>query len=119
MSKEIKVTITISVDKTELDEAIKEMERLHELQEKVNSPLQERLANKDVSKTILPGLTEEQNEYLEELHIKAIDTAQSFFEDYANTRKDAYSELAKAELAKARAYFYLGNFEEDPRDREM
>ena len=37
MNKEIKVTITISVDKTELDEAIKEMERLHELQGKVNS----------------------------------------------------------------------------------
>ena len=36
INKEIKVTITISVDKTELDEAIKEMERLHELQEKVN-----------------------------------------------------------------------------------
>ena len=36
MNKEIKVTITISVDKTELDEAIKEMEKLHELQEKVN-----------------------------------------------------------------------------------
>ena len=68
---------------------------------------------------MLPGLTEEQNEYLEALHIKAIDTAQSFFEDYANTRKDEYSELAKAELAKARAYFYLGNFEEATRDREM
>lgn len=38
MNKEIKVTITISVDKTELDEAIKEMERLHELQKKVNRP---------------------------------------------------------------------------------
>lgn len=38
VNKEIKVTITISVDKTELDEAIKEMERLHELQEKVNRP---------------------------------------------------------------------------------
>lgn len=47
MNKEIKVTITISVDKTELDEAIKEMERLHELQEKVNRALQERLANKE------------------------------------------------------------------------
>ena len=78
MNKEIKVTITISVDKTELDEAIKEMERLHELQEKVNRPLQERFANKEVSKTMLPGLTEEQNEYLEELHIKAIDIAESF-----------------------------------------
>ena len=36
--KEAKLHITISVDKTELDEAIKEMERLHELQEKVNRP---------------------------------------------------------------------------------
>ena len=38
INKEIKVTITISVDKTELDEAIKEMERLHELQGKINKP---------------------------------------------------------------------------------
>ena len=38
LNKEIKVTITISVDKTELDEAIKEMERLHKLQEKINKP---------------------------------------------------------------------------------
>ena len=37
---------------------------------------------------MLPGLTKEQNEYLEELHIKAIDTSQLFFEDYTNTRKD-------------------------------
>ena len=106
MNKEIKVTITISVDKTELDEAIKEMERLHELQGKVNIV---------PSMNMLPGLTEEQIEYLEELHIKAIDTAQSFFEDYANTRKDEYSELAKAELAKARAYLILGNFDPDAR----
>ena len=68
---------------------------------------------------MLPGLTEEQNEYLEELHIKAIDTAQSFFEDYTNTRKDKYSELAKDELAKARAYLILGNFDPDARFCEM
>ena len=115
LNKEGKLTITISVDTTELDEAIKKTKELLELQEKVNRPLQERLANKEVSKTMLPGLTEEQNEYLEELHIKAIDTAQSFFEDYANTRKDEYSELAKAELAKARAYLILGNFDSDAR----
>lgn len=47
MNKEIKVTITISVDTTELDEAIRKMQELHELQEKVNRPLQERLANKE------------------------------------------------------------------------
>ena len=45
MNNEIKVTITISVDKTELDEAIKEMERLHELQEKVNSNSNVEMAN--------------------------------------------------------------------------
>ena len=38
INKECKLTITISVDKTELDEAIKEMERLHELQGKINKP---------------------------------------------------------------------------------
>lgn len=64
---------------------------------------------------MLPGLTEEQNECLKELHIKAIDTAQLFFEDYANTRKDEYSESAKAELAKARAYLNLGDFDPDAR----
>lgn len=64
---------------------------------------------------MLPGLTEEQNKYLEELHIKTIDIAESFFEDYANTRKEEYSEAAKAELAKARAYMILGNFHPDAR----
>ena len=68
---------------------------------------------------MLTGLTEEQNKHLKELHIKAIDTAQSFFEDYANTKKDEYSELAKAELAKARAYLILGNFDPDARLCEM
>jgi len=38
MNKELKVKITISVDKTELDEAIQKMKELHELQEKVNRP---------------------------------------------------------------------------------
>lgn len=106
INKENLVKIIISVDITELDEAIRKMQELHELQEKVNIV---------PSMNMLPGLTEEQNEYLEELHIKAIDTAQSFFEDYANTKKDEYSELAKAELAKARAYLILGNFDSDAR----
>lgn len=35
---------------------------------------------------MLPRLTEEQNKHLEALHIKAIDDAQSFYEDYANKR---------------------------------
>ena len=37
LNKECKLTITISVDTTELDKAIEKMEKLHELQEKVNS----------------------------------------------------------------------------------
>ena len=36
--KDLKVTITILVDKTELEEAIQKMKELHELQEKVNRP---------------------------------------------------------------------------------
>lgn len=38
MNKELKINVTISVDKTELDEAIQKMKELHELQEKVNRP---------------------------------------------------------------------------------
>lgn len=68
---------------------------------------------------MLPGLTEEQNEYLEALHIKAIDDAQSFYEDYANTRNQKYSEIAEGELAKARAYLTLGDFKPDARLFEM
>ena len=36
MIKEAKLNITISVDTTELDTAIRKMQELHELQEKVN-----------------------------------------------------------------------------------
>lgn len=36
LNKEGKLTITISVDTTELDEAIKKMKELLELQEKIN-----------------------------------------------------------------------------------
>lgn len=36
INKECKLTITISVDTTELDTAIRKMQELHELQEKVN-----------------------------------------------------------------------------------
>ena len=68
---------------------------------------------------MLPGLTEEQNKELKSLYVKAIDYAQSFHEDYVNTKKSEYAELAKCELVKARTYFNLGNFEEDPRYYEM
>ena len=38
LHKEAKLSITFSVDTTELDEAIKKMKELHELQEKLNRP---------------------------------------------------------------------------------
>ena len=38
LQKEAKLSITFSVDTTELDDAIKKMKELHELQEKVNRP---------------------------------------------------------------------------------
>lgn len=38
MNKETKLNITISVDTTELDIAIRKIQELHELQEKVNRP---------------------------------------------------------------------------------
>ena len=45
LQKEAKLIITFSVDTTELDEAIKKMKELHELQEKVNSNSNEEMAN--------------------------------------------------------------------------
>ena len=45
LQREAKLSITFSVDTTELDEAIKKMKELHELQEKVNSNSNEEMAN--------------------------------------------------------------------------
>ena len=45
LQKEAKLSITFSVDTSELDEAIKKMKELHELQEKANSNSNEEMAN--------------------------------------------------------------------------
>ncbi|WP_127010564.1 hypothetical protein [Veillonella sp. CHU594] len=67
----------------------------------------------------LINLTKKQNEQLKALHIKAIDDAQAYLKSYVITRSRKDSELVECELAKAKAYWELGNFEEDPRYREM
>lgn len=68
---------------------------------------------------MLPGLTEEQNSYLEALHIKALDDALELYRKHGKTRNHRYFEMGEAELAKARAYLKLGDFDPDVRLCEM
>ncbi len=68
---------------------------------------------------MLPGLTEEQNEYLEALHIKAIDDSIELCRKYHKTKNHKYFEKGEGELAKARAYLKLGDFDPDARLCEM
>nr|DAR14533.1 MAG TPA: pre-rRNA processing protein [Caudoviricetes sp.] len=68
---------------------------------------------------MLPGLTEEQNEYLEALHIKAIDDAIELYRKHGKTRNHRYFEMGEVKFAKARAYYELGDFDPDARLCEM
>lgn len=68
---------------------------------------------------MLPGLTEEQNNFLEALHIKAIDDAIELYRKHGRLKNRKYFEMGEAELAKARAYLKLGDFDPDPRLCEM
>ncbi len=68
---------------------------------------------------MLPGLTEEQNSYLEALHIKAIVDAIELYRKHGKTRNRRYFEKGEEELAKAKAYLELGNFDPDARLCEM
>ena len=68
---------------------------------------------------MLIKLTKEQNEELKALHVNAIDEAERALKFYRMSNLCKYLVLAKCELAKARAYLDLGNFEEATRYREM
>ena len=68
---------------------------------------------------MLPGLTEEQNSYLKALHIKAIVDAIELYRKHGKTRNRRYFEKGEEELAKAKAYLELGNFDPDARLFEM
>ena len=68
---------------------------------------------------MLPGLTEEQNDYLEALHIKALNDAIKLYRKYHGPASRKYFEMAEVELAKARAYLKLGDFDPDARLCEM
>lgn len=67
----------------------------------------------------LIGLTEEQNKELKALHVKATDNAEMLYKTYRVCKLRKYLTLAECEVEKARAYWELGNFDEDARYREM
>lgn len=67
----------------------------------------------------LINLTEEQNEQLKALHVKATDEAEMLYKIYQTCKLRKYLTLAECEVEKARAYWELGNFDEDVRYREM
>ena len=64
---------------------------------------------------MLDGLTKKQNEGLKALHVNAIDEAERFLKFYRMSNLRKYLVLAKCELAKARAYLNLGDFDPDAR----
>ena len=68
---------------------------------------------------MLPGLTEEQNEYLEALHIKAVIEAIELYKQYSHNRDRKYFEMGEVKFAKARAYYELGNFDVHAKPCEM
>ena len=66
----------------------------------------------------LTNLTKEQNKELESMHIQAINEAERLLKIYRMSNLRKYLTLTKCELAKAKAYWELGNFEKDPRFHE-
>ena len=66
----------------------------------------------------LINLTKEQNEELKALHVKATDNAEMFHKTYRMSKLRKYLTLAECEVEKARAYWELGNFDEDARYRK-
>lgn len=68
---------------------------------------------------MLIKLTKEQNEGLKALHVNAIDEAERSLKFYRMSNLRKYLVLAKRELAKARAYYELGDFDPDARLCEM
>ena len=68
---------------------------------------------------MLPDLTSKQNEYLERLYLRALDAAEECYAWVVVTELPKYKEQYEAAMVIAQLLFELGNFEEDPRYREM
>lgn len=68
---------------------------------------------------MLAGLSEEQNKELESMHIQAINEAERFLKIYRMSKLRKYLILAECEIATARAYLKLGDFDPDVRLCEM
>ena len=64
--------------------------------------------------TMLPGLTEEQNEWLRSMHVAAMDELQ-IIKKIEETDKLLAYKLGLATFTQAKTYLELGNFESDPR----
>lgn len=68
---------------------------------------------------MLPKLTPIQNQYLEEKYGRALDKAEESLALAIATDSKAHVQNFETSIAVARVLFELGNFEEDPRYREM
>ena len=68
---------------------------------------------------MLPELTPKQNEYLEGLYLKSLDTAEECYALAVVTELPKYKEQYEAAMVIAQLLYELGNFEEDPRYHEM
>ena len=68
---------------------------------------------------MLTGLTEEQNKELQRLYTKAIDEAEYLINFGKKYYRYDYYILGSSERMKAQLYFELGDFEADPRHREL
>jgi len=64
--------------------------------------------------TMLPGLTEEQNEWLRSMHVAAMDELQ-IIKKIEKTDKLLAYKLGLATFTQAKIYLELGKFESDPR----
>ena len=62
----------------------------------------------------LINLTEEQNEQLKKMHVEAMDSVETL-KKIDKMGNPLANELALIAFARARAYFELGDFEQDPR----
>lgn len=67
---------------------------------------------------MIPNLTPIQNQYLEGLYLKSLDTAELSYALAVVTEVPKHLEQYIAAMAAAQVLFKLGNFDKDPREDE-
>nr|DAI01697.1 MAG TPA: hypothetical protein [Caudoviricetes sp.] len=68
---------------------------------------------------MIPNLTPIQNQYLEGLYLKSLDTAELSYALAVVTEVPKHLEQYIAAMAAAQVLFKLGNFDKDPREDEL